>query len=72
MAEVSSSVVRTARSSALGIWARRLAFYAALLLLWQVIVNMNIWPSYALPGPVDVFNSLANGIASGQFIQAAL
>ncbi|HEV2662439.1 MAG TPA: ABC transporter permease [Ktedonobacteraceae bacterium] len=72
MAEVSSSVVRTARSSALGIWARRLAFYAALLLLWQVIVNLNIWPSYALPGPVDVFNSLANGIASGQFIQAAL
>jgi len=42
------------------------------LLLWQVIVNLNIWPSYALPGPLDVFNSLANGIASGQFMQAAL
>lgn len=72
MAEVSSSVARAARSSALGIWIRRLVFYAVLLLFWQVIVNLNIWPSYALPGPVDVFNSLANGIVSGQFIQAAL
>jgi NitT/TauT family transport system permease protein len=72
MAEISSSVTHSTRSSALGIWTRRLAFYAALLLLWQVIVNLNIWPSYALPGPLDVFNSLANGIASGQFIQAAL
>ncbi len=72
MAEVSSSFVRTAKAPALGVWIRRLAFYAALLLLWQVIVNLNIWPSYALPGPVDVFHSLANGIASGQFIQASL
>ena len=71
MAEVSSSVTRTT-SSHLIVWVRRLAFYVALLLLWQVVVGLNIWPSYALPGPLDVLNSLGGGFGSGQFLLAAL
>ncbi len=74
MAEISSSITSTTRttSSRLRVWVRRLAFYAALLLLWQVIVSLNIWPSYALPGPQDVLASLVGGFASGQFLLAAL
>ncbi|MBA2681477.1 MAG: ABC transporter permease [Ktedonobacteraceae bacterium] len=71
MAETSSVVAR-ATPLRLNVWVRRLIFYIALVLFWQVIVNLNIWPSYALPGPLDVLASLIDGLASGQFVQAAL
>lgn len=53
-------------------WLRRLAFYAIILLLWNTLVNLNIWPSYVLPPPLEILNSLAGGIASGEYIQGAL
>ncbi len=71
MAEI-YSVATGVTSPRLMIWVRRLAFYIALLLLWQVVANLGIWPSYALPGPLDVLSSLTTGFASGQFAQAAL
>ncbi len=40
----------------------RLAFYTALIILWEVIVRLSIWPPYLLPGPSDVVGSLLKGI----------
>ncbi len=42
-----------------------LLFYAALIGLWQLVVNMEIWPRYLLPGPRDVFDSLRDNVGNG-------
>jgi NitT/TauT family transport system permease protein len=44
---------------------RMVLFYAALIGLWQLVVNMEIWPRYLLPGPRDVFDSLRSNTESG-------
>ena len=33
-------------------------FYLALLGLWQLVYELEIWPSYVVPSPSDVWNSL--------------
>ncbi len=53
-------------------WTRRIAFYIALLALWQVITVMGIWPDYILPGPLEVASTLISGLAGGLYLQAAL
>lgn len=53
-------------------WLRRLIFYALLLLLWQGVVQLGIWPDYTLPGPLTVFNSLITGFQTGLFLQGSL
>jgi NitT/TauT family transport system permease protein len=52
-------------------WIQRLIFYALLFLLWSTIANLNIWPSYVLPGPMAVFSTLASGIRNGHYLQAS-
>jgi NitT/TauT family transport system permease protein len=51
-------------------WTRRIAFFALLLVLWQVIANSGVWPDYLFPGPLAVLNSLVSGFANGLFLQA--
>ncbi|GHO46619.1 ABC transporter permease [Ktedonospora formicarum] len=58
--------------SVLSAWLRRFIFYALLLLVWHIVANLNIWPSYALPGPLTVLAALADGFQSGQFGLGAL
>lgn len=53
-------------------WTKRLIFYALIILLWHTLVSLGIWPSYVLPAPLDVLQSLVDGISSGQYIQGAL
>lgn len=72
MAKAGSAALTKSKSSAWGAWIRRLLFFVALILLWQEVVNLQIWPSYALPGPLDVFASLRDGFSSGQFVQGSL
>jgi NitT/TauT family transport system permease protein len=57
--------------AALTTWTRRIAFYIALIALWQLIVYTGIWPDYVLPGPFEVASTLVGGIASGVYLQAA-
>ena len=54
------------------VWTRRIAFYVLLILAWHILSIMHIWPSYVLPGPLDVLASLVNGVQSGQYIPAIL
>lgn len=65
------SFVRISRES----WARglrRLAFYAALLLLWQGVATAGIWPRYVFPAPTDVLEALISGLRKGLYVQAML
>lgn len=53
-------------------WLRKVAFYALLLGLWQVLCASGIWPPYAFPGPLAVWQSLWRGFADGVFQIAIL
>jgi NitT/TauT family transport system permease protein len=53
-------------------WARRLAFYTALLALWELVARAGIWPPWLFPGPFTVFEALAEGLRKGMFITGAL
>ena len=46
-------------------WRLKLAFFAGLLLLWEALVRLHVWPSYVFPSPLDVGRSLLGGFASG-------
>jgi NitT/TauT family transport system permease protein len=52
--------------------ARRLVFYAGLLMFWEGVVRLRIWPDYLLPGPLQVVASLAEGIGDGTLLKGAL
>jgi NitT/TauT family transport system permease protein len=42
--------------------AIRFAFFALLVVLWEGVVRMRIWPDYLFPGPAQVFDALRLGI----------
>ncbi len=58
-------------STVWGTWARRGAFYLALLAAWQIVAAAGIWPAYVVPGPQAVAASLADGLATGAFLTGA-
>lgn len=41
-----------------GTWVRRILFYTLLLLLWEGIARLRIWPDYLFPGPFVVLETL--------------
>src|SRR5438045_4720817 len=51
-------------------WLRRILFYAALLMLWQVIAMSGIWPDYLFPGPFAVLSAIITGFSNGLYLQA--
>lgn len=51
--------------------ARLIAFYVALVGLWQLVAMTHHWPDYVLPGPGSVFESLRDNVDRG-VIQHAL
>ncbi len=51
---------------------KRLAFYIGLILLWSIISATHIWPEYIFPSPLNVFNSLWEGIQDRTFIFGTL
>jgi len=50
----------------------RLVFFAGLILLWEALVRLHIWPSYVFPSPLAVARSLFDGILSGMVPLAVL
>jgi NitT/TauT family transport system permease protein len=46
---------------------RQLMFYALLLAIWIVVARVRIWPSYMVPSPQGVFESLKAGFADHSF-----
>lgn len=47
---------------------RRAVFFLAVLAAWQATFIWGPWPSYLLPGPVQVAQALWNGFADGTFL----
>jgi NitT/TauT family transport system permease protein len=48
--------------------ARQLAFYAAVVALWQLICELRIWPPYLFPSPLSVLASLQTGFSDRTFL----
>jgi NitT/TauT family transport system permease protein len=80
MAQISSQAPLTARLNALqqfrktasGQWTIRILFYIVLLVAWQILFSLSIWPDYDLPGPLEVLNSLITGFTQNLFLQSIL
>jgi NitT/TauT family transport system permease protein len=51
----------------MGSTLRKLAFYAAFLILWQLVCQTGLWPPYSLPPPAEVAKTLWRGFADGTF-----
>jgi NitT/TauT family transport system permease protein len=45
-------------------WRLKLVFFAGLLVLWETLVRLHLWPSYVFPSPLAVGQSLLNGFIS--------
>ncbi len=52
-------------------WVRRVVFYAALLVAWQLLAGSGLWPAYLFPGPAAVAASLVSGLQKGTIPMAA-
>ncbi len=46
-------------------------FYAALLLVWEIVCRLKIWPPYLFPAPGEVFQTLLGGLRDGSFLIGA-
>ena len=65
--------VAPAPSAARRIWSAswpKLAAFAVLLCLWQLVVWLHLKPSYVLPGPIPVFHRLFDDIGNGRLVKA--
>jgi NitT/TauT family transport system permease protein len=50
--------------------AIRFGFFALLVVLWEGVVRLGIWPDYLFPGPAQVFDALRLGIEDRTFFYA--
>jgi NitT/TauT family transport system permease protein len=48
-------------------WFLRVCFYALLILVWEILARLEIWPSYIFPSPSKVLLSVWNGFADGSY-----
>ena len=46
----------------------RVVFYIGLVLVWQVIATVDIWPNNIFPSPYEVVEDLAHGINDGSLL----
>lgn len=45
----------------------RLLFWIGLLLSWELLCRLHLWPEYIFPPPIAVAQSLLNGFSNGTF-----
>jgi NitT/TauT family transport system permease protein len=73
---MSASSISTSKQRAnlkwVGKTVRQIIFYVLLILIWQGIISLNIWPDYIFPGPLDVLDSLHRFLQNGTLIIAIL
>jgi len=51
---------------------KRLVFFGALLILWEVVFRLELWPKTMFPGPLGVADALVTGISEGTLVFATL
>lgn len=49
---------------------RQILFYALLLVLWQVVIMLKIWPEYVFPSPLKVFETMLTGFGDSTYLIA--
>ena len=47
---------------------KKIAFYAGIIVVWQIVFSLNIWSAQIFPSPVQVVQDLAYGAADGSLI----
>lgn len=52
------------------LWSKRLIFLILLIVLWEFIYQLNIWPSWIFPNPIKVGKTLLKGLENGTIIKA--
>ncbi|MEX0911727.1 MAG: ABC transporter permease [Nitrosopumilaceae archaeon] len=50
--------------------AKKIAFYAGIIVVWQIVFSLNIWSVHIFPSPVQVAQDLVYGVADGSLIFA--
>ena len=50
----------------------KIIFIILVLLIWQLLFMLNIWPDFLFPSPTMVFLTLFNGFKDGSFIYAII
>jgi NitT/TauT family transport system permease protein len=53
-------------------WLLRAAFFAGMVVLWEIIARLEIWPSYIFPSFSSVLTSMWNGFSDGTYTKAIL
>lgn len=48
--------------------AKKIAFYAAIIVVWQILFSLNLWPAHIFPSPLQVAHDLAYGTADGTLL----
>jgi len=48
-------------------WRLKLAFFMALLAVWEALCRLHLWPPYLLPSVSSVAMSFLNGLADGSY-----
>ena len=44
-------------------------FFLSLLILWQILAMLEIWPKYVMPGPIDVGKYLYKSMLDGSLFE---
>jgi NitT/TauT family transport system permease protein len=53
-------------------WQISVLFFLLLLLAWELLFRLGLWPPYVFPSPTAVAAALVKGFASGQYVLAVL
>jgi len=53
-------------------WLIRLGFFAVLIVAWEAVVRLEIWPTYIFPSLSSVLQSVWNGFVDGSYPMAIL
>jgi len=48
--------------------ARRTLFYLALLMTWEVIFRLKLWPEFLFPSPLQVLQALIDGFSEQRYV----
>jgi NitT/TauT family transport system permease protein len=51
-------------------WQISLLFFLGLLLVWEILFRLGLWPPYVFPSPSSVALSLYKGLANGTYVLA--
>lgn len=54
------------------LWAARVGFLVTLVLVWEGVARLGIWPPYLFPPPSEVLTALVGGLRDGLFVRGAI